>query len=95
VRAQNLDGGYPQQRGGVSNAQSTAWAVQGLAAAGLDAERVTHAGSRSPLSYLRTLVTPEGSVRYSRTGAQTPVWVTAQALTAFAQAPLPIAPVRG
>ena len=30
-RAQNPDGGFPQQPGGESNAQSTAWAVQGLA----------------------------------------------------------------
>ncbi len=33
-------------------------------------------------------------MRYSRTGAQTPVWVTAQALTALAQKPFPVAPVR-
>jgi hypothetical protein len=36
---------------------------------------------------------PDGSVRYSRTGSQTPVWVTAQALTALARRPFPIAPV--
>jgi hypothetical protein len=40
------------------------------------------------------LLAPDGSVRYSRTGAQTPVWVTAQVLTALARKPLPIAPVR-
>jgi energy-coupling factor transport system substrate-specific component len=34
IRAQNLDGGFPQQPGGESNAQSTAWAIQGLIAAG-------------------------------------------------------------
>jgi energy-coupling factor transport system substrate-specific component len=93
VRAQNLDGGYPQMHGGQSNAQSTAWAVQGLIAAARSPQAVMHAGSRSPLGYLESLVEPSGSVRYSRTGAQTPVWVTAQALTAFAQRPLPIAPV--
>ena len=32
-------------------------------------------------------------MRYSRTGAQTPVWVTAQALAGLAQRPLPISPV--
>jgi energy-coupling factor transport system substrate-specific component len=91
-RSQNLDGGFPQQRGGPSNSQSTAWAVQAFAAAGVSAGRVTRAGSRSPLAYLETLVGPDGSVRYSRIGAQTPVWVTAQALTAFAERPLPIPP---
>jgi energy-coupling factor transport system substrate-specific component len=94
VRAQNPDGGYPQQAGGESNAQSSAWAVQGLVAAGRDPRTVTRQGSRSPLGYLATLLAPDGSVRYSRTGSQTPVWVTAQALTALAGKPLPIAPVR-
>jgi prenyltransferase beta subunit len=92
-RTQNRDGGFPQQRDGSSNAQSTAWAIQGLAAAGLDASAVTRAGSRSPVAYLRSLVAPDGSVRYSRTGSQTPVWVTAQALTGLAQRPLPVSPV--
>jgi len=92
VRAQNLDGGYPQQPGGQSNAQSTAWAVQGLLAAGRNPGTITRAGSRSPLGYLESLQAVDGSVRYSRTGSQTPVWVTAQALTAFARKPLPIAP---
>jgi energy-coupling factor transport system substrate-specific component len=94
LRAQNPDGGYPQMPGGSSNAQSTAWAVQGLVAGGHDPARVTREGSRSPVAYLTTLLASDGSVRYSRIGAQTPVWVTAQALTALAGRPLPIAPVR-
>ena len=49
-------------------------------------------GSRSPVAYLQTLVMPDGSVRYSATGAQTPVWVTAQALTGIARKPLPVVP---
>ncbi len=91
-RAQNLDGGFPQQQGGPSNAQSTAWAIQAFAAAGTAAAKVTRRGSRNPVAYLQTLVAPDGSVRYSRVGAQTPVWVTAQALTGFAQRPLPVSP---
>jgi energy-coupling factor transport system substrate-specific component len=94
VRAQNPDGGFPQQTGGESNAQSTAWAIQGLIAARREPRTLTREGSRSPLAYLATLLAPDGSVRYSRTGSQTPVWVTAQALTALAGKPLPIAPVR-
>jgi prenyltransferase beta subunit len=92
LRAQNPDGGFPARPGGESNAQSTAWAVQGLVAAGRDVEAVRRRGSRSPLGYIESLVAPNGSVRYSRTSAQTPVWVTAQALTALARAPFPIAP---
>jgi energy-coupling factor transport system substrate-specific component len=95
VRTQNGDGGFPLQPGAGSNAQSTAWAVQALVAAGRDPERVRRGGSRSPLGYLRTLVASDGSVRYSRTSAQTPVWVTAQALTALALRPLPIRPPGG
>jgi energy-coupling factor transport system substrate-specific component len=90
-RAQNPDGGFALQ-GGASNAQSTAWAVQGLIAAGRNPARLRRGGSRSPLAYLRSLVGSDGAVRYSRTSAQTPVWVTAQALTALAGKALPLAP---
>jgi prenyltransferase beta subunit len=97
TRSQNLDGGFPQQAGGLSNAQSTSWAIQALSAAGRDIATVRRRGSRSPLGYLESLLAPDGSVRYSRTGSQTPVWVTAQALTGLARKPLPIGapPARG
>ncbi len=91
--AQNPDGGFPQEPRGASNAQSTSWAVQGLLAAGRNPAAARRDGSRSPLGYLESLEAPDGSIRYSRTGAQTPVWVTAQAITALAEKPLPIAPV--
>jgi energy-coupling factor transport system substrate-specific component len=94
IGAQNLDGGYPQRQGGDSNAQSTAWAIQGLLAAGRNVGAVRRAGSRSPIGYLESLISADGSVRYSRIGTQTPVWVTAQALTALAGKSFPIAPVR-
>jgi energy-coupling factor transport system substrate-specific component len=94
VRRQNRDGGLPLTPGAGSNAQSTAWAVQALIAAGRNPDRVRRAGSRTPLAYLRTLVGSDGAVRYSRTSRQTPVWVTAQALTALARRPFPIRPRR-
>ena len=87
--AQNPDGGFPAEPHQESNAQSTAWAIQGLVAAGVDVGAVRDRGSRSPLGYLESLVAPNGSVRYSRTSAQTPVWVTAQALAALALEALP------
>jgi prenyltransferase beta subunit len=92
-RAQNPDGGFPAEPRRESNAQSTAWAVQGLVAAGRNVEAVRSRGSRTPLAYLQSLVASNGSVRYSRTSAQTPVWVTAQALAALALKPFPVAPV--
>ena len=87
---QNLDGGYALQPPGRSNAQSAALAVQGLAAAGRSPDRQRRAGARSPVAFLGTLQLPGGLVRYSRSSAQTPVWVTAQALAAFARRPLPV-----
>jgi hypothetical protein len=87
---QNPDGGFPLQPHGPSNAQSTAWAIQAFVAARRDPDRVRKAGSRSPLAYLRSLTAGNGSVRYSRTSAQTPVWVTAQALTALHRRAFPI-----
>ena len=72
-------------------------AVDGLGDPGPDRGRtrpgrVHRGGSRSPIGYLRSLVTPSGAIRYSRTSAQTPVWVTAQALTALAGKPFPLRP---
>jgi prenyltransferase beta subunit len=87
---QNADGGMPLSPGGASNAQSTAWAIQALVAAGRDPARVRRRGARSPLAYVRSLQAPSGAVRYSRTSSQSPVWVTAQALTGLARSPFPI-----
>ncbi len=90
IRSQSPDGGFPQQYGGQSNAQSTAWAIQGLIAAGDNPGAVRRRGSRTPLGFLESLRAPDGSIRYSRTGAQTPVWVTAQALIALAGRTFPV-----
>ncbi len=93
VRNQASDGGFALIPGGPSNAQSTAWAVQGLLAAGREPSRVRRNGSRDPMSYLRSLTAANGEVRYSRSSRQTPVWVTAQAVAALARTTLPLKPV--
>jgi hypothetical protein len=90
IGRQNRDGGFPLSPGAPSNAQSTAWAVQALAAVRRNPRRVRRNGSRSPDAYLRSLQAPDGSVRYSRSSAQTPTWVTAQAVAALAGKPLPV-----
>jgi energy-coupling factor transport system substrate-specific component len=88
---QNPDGGFPLAPQGPSNAQSTAFAVQAFVAAGRKPAAVRGTGvRRGPVAYLRTLIGPDGSVRYSRTSTQTPVWVTAQALAAIAGKALPL-----
>jgi Prenyltransferase and squalene oxidase repeat len=81
---QNGDGGF----GRPSNAQSTAYAVQGLIAAGTGAGAVSRARG-----YLTRLQRGDGSVAYSSSSGQTPVWVTAQALMALEGKPLPLATV--
>ncbi len=92
-RQQNADGGFPTSPGGPSNAQSTAWAVQGLIAAGVDAASLHRGGAPSPVSYLGSLIAPDGHIRYARLSDQTPVWVTAEALMALAGKPLPLGAV--
>jgi energy-coupling factor transport system substrate-specific component len=79
---ENRDGGFPLQPGGASDAQSTAWAVQALCATGSSVQR--------PLAYLRARLTRSGAVAYAAGETITPVWVTAEALAAFALAPLPL-----
>jgi hypothetical protein len=91
-RAQNADGGFGQRKGDPSNAQSTSWAVQGLIAAGRNPDTLKR-NSHTPIGYLVSLQTANGMVRYSRTSAQSPVWVTAEALVALSRKSLPIAPV--
>jgi energy-coupling factor transport system substrate-specific component len=84
---QDRDGGFPTSGGAGSNAQSTAWAVQGLLAAGVAGAPVQRA-----LRYLNSLIAPDGHVRYSASSDQTPVWVTAEALMALNRRPLPLLP---
>jgi energy-coupling factor transport system substrate-specific component len=83
---QSADGGFGQMPGRSPNSQSTAYAVQGLVA--VDAAR----GSvERALTYLTRLQRTDGSIAFSSTSNQTPVWVTAQALAALRREPLPLA----
>lgn len=91
-RQQDGDGGFASQPGGGSNAQSTAWAIQGLEAAGVDPDGMRRHGARSPVAYLRSLIGPGGRVAYARGNPQTPVWVTGEALMALEGKPLPLIP---
>jgi energy-coupling factor transport system substrate-specific component len=86
--AQRPDGGFAQMAVGDSNAQSTAFAIQGLVAAGRNPRKLRR--TRTPIEYLKSLQAADGSLRYSRTSNQTPVWVTAQALDALEEKPFPL-----
>ncbi|MEA2495828.1 MAG: energy-coupling factor transport system substrate-specific component [Thermoleophilaceae bacterium] len=89
-KAQRSDGGFGQMTTSDSNAQSTSFAIQGLVAAGRNPRRWKR--TRTPIEFLKSLQAADGSVRYSRTSAQTPVWVTAQALDALEAKPFPLPP---
>ena len=82
---QNKDGGFELTHGRGSDAQSTAWAIQGLVAAG-------RTPPRSAFAYLAHLKRADGSYRYSARYVTTPVSVTAQVLAALAKKPFPLAP---
>ena len=87
---QRSGGGFALSSGPV-NAQSTAWAAQGLLAAGVSPASVRSGGT--PLSYLASTQAGDGHYRYSSTSDQTPVWVTGQALMAVNGAAFPLNPV--
>jgi len=80
---QRRDGGFPLVEGRASDAQSTAWVIQAFVAARRDP-------GRAPFRYLATLRRADGSYRYSKSYAATPVWVTSQVLPALARKPYPL-----
>lgn len=84
-------GGFPLSPGAPVNTQSTAWAIQGLVAAGINPKGFTAGGGKSPMQFLDDRQQDDGHFRYSAESDQTPVWVTAQALVAAAGKSFPIA----
>lgn len=82
-RLQASDGGFRLVSGRAPDAQSTAWAIQGLLAAGVRPGKAAY-------RYLARLRRTDGSYRYSKRYAVTPVWVTAQVLPALAGKPFPL-----
>ncbi len=87
---QESGGGFALSNGPI-NSQSTAWAAQGLVAAGISPSSVRSGGT--PLSYLDSTQARDGHYRYSSSSDQTPVWVTGQALMAVNGAAFPLNPV--
>jgi hypothetical protein len=81
LRARN--GGFRLVAGRAPDAQSTALAIQAFVAARVKPP----AGS---FAFLATLRRADGSYRYSRAYATTPVWVTAQVLPALVKKPFPL-----
>jgi len=92
-KAQRPSGGFALGGAGSVNSQSTAWAVQGMLAMGMDPASVRSDG-KSALDYLSARQNADGSFAYSPSSDQTPVWVTGQALAAVAGDSFPLAPVK-
>jgi prenyltransferase beta subunit len=80
---QARDGGFRLVAGREPDAQSTALAIQAFVAGGVKPP----AGA---FAFLANLRRPDGSYRYSRAYATTPVWVTAQVLPALVRKPFPL-----
>lgn len=88
-RTQRGDGGWSLTPGAASNSQSTAWAIQGVIAARRNPGAIRNDGT-SGIDYLARRRAPNGHYTYSTSSDQTPVWVTAQGLTAVGREPFPI-----
>jgi len=82
-KLQRPDGGFALVAGRSSDAQSTAWAIQAFVASGKQP-------GRRAFHYLASLRRSDGSYRYSKRYAVTPVWVTSQVLPALARRPFPL-----
>lgn len=77
-------GGYRLAAGLAPDAQSTAWALQGLAGAGR--------ADPGAVRWLSGLQARDGSFRYQRGVRATPVWVTAQAVLGLTGRAFPLRP---
>ncbi len=89
---QRPSGGFALGGAGAVNSQSTAWAAQGLLAVGADPGSAKN-GNKSALEYLAARQADDGHYAYSASSDQTPVFVTAQAVTATAGSAFPVKPV--
>jgi len=89
-KVQRRGGGFSLGGNGAVNSQSTAWAVQGIIAAGANPADFRK-GGKSALDYLSAHQEADGHYRYSGASDQTPVWVTAEVLVPVAGDFLPIA----
>ncbi|MFN8216877.1 MAG: prenyltransferase/squalene oxidase repeat-containing protein [Solirubrobacterales bacterium] len=90
-KVQRKGGGFPLGGNGELNTQSTAWAIQGIIAAGADPQQFRKGASAA--EYLAARQAGDGHYRYSKSSDQTPTWVTAEAMAAVAGKPFPLSPV--
>jgi energy-coupling factor transport system substrate-specific component len=88
-QVQQPGGGFRLGGNGALNTQSSAWAVEGLLAAGANPAEFKR-GGKSALDYLEDNQDADGHYRYSSKSDQTPVWVTGQVVVATSKKYLPL-----
>lgn len=88
-RAKRPNGGFAPGKNLSANAQATAWASQGLLAAGKDP--VGFGTGKSSFAYLRELQAEDGHFLQAPGLEASPVWVTSDVLVALSGNHLPIA----
>jgi hypothetical protein len=93
ARAQHSSGGWSLTPKADPNTQSTAWALQGIAAAGKAPGQVKTKGN-SGVDFIAQRQTSDGHYTYSKSSDQTPVWVTAQGLMGIRRAAFPLEEVK-
>jgi energy-coupling factor transport system substrate-specific component len=86
--AKRPNGGFAPGNNLAANAQATAWASEGLLAAGKDP--ASFGAGKSSLAYLRDLQASDGHFLQAPGQEVSPVWVTADVLVPLAGAHLPI-----
>ncbi|HEU5252642.1 MAG TPA: prenyltransferase/squalene oxidase repeat-containing protein [Solirubrobacterales bacterium] len=88
-KSKRENGGFAPGNNLSANAQATAWASQGLLAAGKDP--ASFGSGKSSFAYMRSLQTDEGYFLQSPNLESSPVWVTADVLVPLTGNHLPIA----
>ena len=88
-KAKRANGGFSPGNNLAANAQATAWASQGLLAAGKNP--AGFGDGKSSLAFMRQLQTSEGYFMQAANLESSPVWVTADVLVPLAGRHLPIA----
>ncbi|MBN2168642.1 MAG: hypothetical protein JW738_05310 [Actinobacteria bacterium] len=90
VFCQGDDGGF-KWKSEFSNSASTAWAVQGISAAGEDTDSGSwQKNGKTPVAFLLEMQQPDGHIRYTNSSDAKPVWMTAEAVPALLKRPYPL-----
>ncbi|MBN1288408.1 MAG: hypothetical protein JXA49_02075 [Actinobacteria bacterium] len=90
VFCQGDDGGF-KWKSDFSNSASTAWAVQGISAAGEDADSDSwQKNGKTPVVFILKMQQPDGHIKYTNSSDAKPVWMTAEAVPALLKRPYPL-----